>query len=82
MYHETFHQIYADALDGWMEQRVSPTLLMGDYYWKNGKRTIIIWRGSDGYVPTIEAYRVYDNNEIRDYGGFEGYINPPGCDEW
>ena len=83
MYHETFHQAYANVLDGWMEQRVSPTLLIGDYYWKNGKRTIIIWRGSDGYVPTIEAYRVYDNdNGFRDYHRFQYYINPVNCDEW
>ena len=82
MYHETFHQAYADELDGWMEQQVAPRLLIGDYHWKSGKRTVIIWRSIDGYVPTVLAYRVYDNdNDFRDYGGFEGYFNPV-CDAW
>ena len=77
MYHETFHQTYADELDGWMEQQQSPTLLVGDYHWKSGKRTVIIWQSIDGYVPHVLAYRVYDNdNDFRDYGGFEGYFNP------
>ena len=83
MYHETFHQTYDDKLDGWMERQIGPRLLIGDYHWKNGKRTIIIWQGGDGYTPTIVAYRVYDNdNDFRDYGEFDKYFNPPACDEW
>ena len=83
MYHETFHQTYADGLDGWLERPFGEGLFIGDYHWKNGKRTIIIWQGSDGYTPTIVAYRVYNNDDdFRDYGRFDRYLNPPDCDTW
>ena len=79
MYHETFHQVYGDKIDMWVEQQAGPRLRVGDYYWKNGQRTIIVWRSVDGYVPTVLAFRVYDNdNDFREYGA-KGIFEPVDC---
>ena len=82
MYHETFHQAYGDKLDVWVEQQAGPRMLVGDYHWKNGQRTVIVWRSADGYVPTLLAFRVYDNdNNFREYG-IKGIFDSIDCDSW
>lgn len=79
MYYETFHQTYADRLDGWMERPFGFGLTIGDYYWTNGPRAIIIWRGSEEYTPTLVDYQIY-HNDFDDYDWLEKYKNP-SCEE-
>ena len=75
MYHQKFHQTYADKLDGWMERRFGEDLLIGDYYFKNGPRVVIVWREKAGYV-SIDGYKIYYSN-FDNYDWLNRYINSP-----
>ena len=80
MYHQKFHQVYADKLDGWMERRFGGNLLIGDYYFKNGPRAVIIWRRYAGYV-SIEDYKVY-YSDFSNYDWLDRYTKNPDCNAW
>ena len=81
MYHEQFHQTYADKLDGWMERRFGVNLLIGDYYFKNGPRATIVWRMAEGYEPTIEGYKVY-YDDYDNYEWLDKYTKIQSCEAW
>ena len=87
MYHETFHQAYADNLDSWTERRFGVNLLIGDYYFKNGPRATIVWRMAEGYESTIEDYRIYyrDRYSYTDFDSYDWideYRTPHNCEAW
>ena len=75
MYHQKFHQVYADKLDGWMERPFSSQLIIGDYHWKNGPRVVVLWRKRGGYLA-VDDYRVY-YNDFDNYDWLDKYINMP-----
>ena len=80
MYHEHFRQTYADKLDGWMERRFGSRYLIGDYYFKNGPRVVIVWWENGGYV-SIDDYKIYFS-DFDNYDWLDGYTKPPDCDAW